>query len=119
MSFNIASDGSPTPRKGPTRFPVPGDLRIDTSPEALGQAVGNLSLGGYPYALQRMFGSALTSNTQGFKRSLGPSALGNRSLLEPPNPLDVYKVCGAHTGPLAHQLVLIDLMYAEIQHGSR
>ncbi|EUC45676.1 hypothetical protein COCMIDRAFT_26132 [Bipolaris oryzae ATCC 44560] len=91
MSFNIASDGSPTPRKGPTRFPVPGDLKIDTSPEALGQAVGNLSLGGYPYALQRVFGSALTSNTQGFKRSLGPSALGNRPLLEPHNPLDGYK----------------------------
>ncbi|KAL6153879.1 hypothetical protein ACJQWK_01555 [Exserohilum turcicum] len=66
MSFNIASDGSPTPRKGPARFPVPGDLRVDTSPEALGQA--------------------------GLKRPLGPSALGSRSLLEQHELLDGYKV---------------------------
>lgn len=92
MSFNIASDGSPTPRKGPARFPVPGDLRVDTSPEALGQAVGSMSLSQYPSSFHRVFGSTLTSNTQGLKRPLGPSALGSRSLLEQHELLDGYKV---------------------------
>jgi hypothetical protein len=92
MSFNIASDGSPTPRKGSARFSIPGDLKVDTSSEALGQAVGGMSLDYYPCAFQRVFGSALTSNTQGFKRPLGPSTLGNRPLLQQRDSLNEYKV---------------------------
>ncbi|USP80842.1 hypothetical protein yc1106_08116 [Curvularia clavata] len=98
MSFNIASDGSPTPRKGPTRFPVPGDLRADTSPEALGQAVGSMGLNNLQDAFQRAFGSTLTSNTQGFKRPPGPSTLGNRSLLQQQDSLDGYKKPSMETG---------------------
>ncbi|KAF2730524.1 ARM repeat-containing protein [Polyplosphaeria fusca] len=40
MSLNITSEGSPTPRKNPTRFSMAEELRVDTSPEALGTAVG-------------------------------------------------------------------------------
>jgi hypothetical protein len=90
MSFNITSDGSPTPRKGSTRFS--GDLRIDTSPEVLGQAVGSMSLNQYPFALRRTFGSSLTTNTQGMKRPIGSSALGSQPVLQQYNSFDGYKV---------------------------
>ena len=77
MAFNITSDGSPTPRKGPTRFNMPpGDLRVDTSPEVLGQINGN-SQNYYPFGLHPYFGSSLTSNLQGLKRPLGTSTMGN------------------------------------------
>ncbi|KAJ4992802.1 hypothetical protein SVAN01_01848 [Stagonosporopsis vannaccii] len=78
MAFNITSDGSPTPRKGLTRFNLPpGDLRIDTSPEVLGQVNGN-SQNYFPFALNPSFGSALTSSLQGLKRPLGASTtMGN------------------------------------------
>jgi hypothetical protein len=92
MSFNITSDGSPTPRKGPNRFAMAGDLRIDTSPEVLGQAVGSMSLNQYPFAFQRAFGSPLTCNTQGMKRPLGPSTLGNQIPLQQHSSFDGYKV---------------------------
>jgi hypothetical protein len=92
MSFNITSDGSPTPRKGSTRFSMAGDLRIDTSPEVLGQAVGSMSLNQYPFALHRAFGSSLTTNTQGMKRPLGSSTLGNQPMLQQHNSFDGYKV---------------------------
>ena len=92
MSFNITSDGSPTPRKGPNRFAMAGDLRIDTSPEVLGQAVGSMSLDQYPFAFQRAFGSPLTCNTQGMKRPLGSSTLGNQLPLQQHNSFDGYKV---------------------------
>ena len=96
MSFNITSDGSPTPRKGPSRlYMAAGDLRIDTSPEVLGQAVGNMSLKQYPFAFQRAFGSPLTSNTQGMKRPLGSSAMGNQALVQQHSSFDGYKVSTA------------------------
>ncbi|KAH8716836.1 armadillo-type protein [Phaeosphaeriaceae sp. PMI808] len=79
MSFNITSDGSPTPRKGPTRFSMAaGDLKIDTSPELLNQAVGGFDQNHHPYASYRGFGPSLTANSQGTKRPLGLSALGNQ-----------------------------------------
>ncbi|KAI2484953.1 Pumilio-family RNA binding repeat domain containing protein [Pyrenophora tritici-repentis] len=92
MSFNITSDGSPTPRKGASRFSMTaGDLRIDTSPEALGQAVGNMSLNQYPFAYQRAFGSPLTSNMQNMKRPLGSSTLSSQSLVQHHSAYDGYK----------------------------
>lgn len=79
MSFNITSDGSPTPRKGTIKFPKPaGDLKIDTSPEVLDQAVGGFSYNHNPLAFYRSFSSSLTANMQGAKRPLGPSTLGNQ-----------------------------------------
>ncbi|KAJ4369980.1 hypothetical protein N0V83_005744 [Neocucurbitaria cava] len=91
MSFNITSEGSPTPRKGPTRLSMAGDLRIDTSPEVLGQAVGNISQNHYPYNLHRAFGSSLTSNSQGMKRPAGSSTLGGQPMLLQQTTLDGYK----------------------------
>lgn len=92
MSFNIASDGSPTPRKGLARFPISGDLRADTSPDALCQAVGSMGLDNLQDGFQRAFGSTLTFNIQGFKRPLELSTLGNRPLLQQQDSLDGYKV---------------------------
>jgi hypothetical protein len=80
MAFNITSDGSPTPRKGPARYNMPsGDLRIDTSPEVLGQASGS-SQNYFPHGLHPSFGSSLTTNLQGLKRPLGISTMGNTSV---------------------------------------
>ncbi|KAF2129027.1 ARM repeat-containing protein [Dothidotthia symphoricarpi CBS 119687] len=100
MSFNITSDGSPTPRKGLTRFSMAaGDLKIDTSPEVLGQAVG-VSQNHYPYNLHRAFGPSLTSNVQGMKRPLGSSALGNQAMLPMQQyPFDGYKVSRSNDHP--------------------
>ena len=76
MAFNITSDGSPTPRKVPMRFNMPsGDLRVDTSPEVLGQISGN-SQNYYPFGHYPPFGSSLTSSLQGQKRPLGTSTMG-------------------------------------------
>jgi hypothetical protein len=74
MSLNITSDGSPTPRKQ-SRFPI-GDLRVDTSPELLGMAVGSR----HPFpsrmhqstTAQRFGNASLTSATQGVRRP-GPT----------------------------------------------
>ncbi|KAJ4314578.1 hypothetical protein N0V94_006405 [Neodidymelliopsis sp. IMI 364377] len=77
MSFNITSDGSPTPRKGPARFNMPpGDLRVDTSPEVLGHAIGN-NQNYHAFGFYPSFGSSLTSNLQGLKRPLGTTTKGN------------------------------------------
>ncbi|KAF3041503.1 hypothetical protein E8E12_002904 [Didymella heteroderae] len=77
MTFNRTSDGSPTPRKGPARFNVPpGDLRVDNSPEVLGQINGS-SQNYFPYGLHSSFGSSLTSNLQGLKRPFGTSTMSN------------------------------------------
>jgi hypothetical protein len=94
MSFNITSNGSPTPRKDTTRFSrAAGDLRIDTSPELLGQAVGGYKQNHYPYALHRAFGSSLTANMQGPKRPLGVSNFGNQQAMMPQqHAYDGYKV---------------------------
>jgi hypothetical protein len=94
MSFNITSDGSPTPRKGVSRFcRTAGDLKIDTSPEILGQAVGGFSQNHHPFALYRAFGSSLTANMQGARRPLGVSTLGNQHMMMPQqNAFDGYKV---------------------------
>lgn len=96
MSFNITSDGSPTPRKGTVKFSRPaGDLKIDTSPEVLGQAVGGFSHNHNPLAFYRAFGSSLTANMQGAKRPLGPSTLGNQQPAMPQqHSFDGYKVRG-------------------------
>jgi len=100
MSFNITSDGSPTPRKGTTRLSrAAGDLKIDTSPELLGQAVGGYHQSHYPYALHRAFGSPLTPNMQGPKRTLGASTLANQQMMMPhQHAFDGYKVrhCPSH-----------------------
>lgn len=95
MSFNITSDGSPTPRKGPGRFSMASDLKIDTSPEVLGQAVGSKHHTHYPYTLYRDFGPSLTSGVQGMRRPLGASALGNQTSLPPQSSMDGSKV--SHT----------------------
>ena len=92
MSFNITSDGSPTPRKGPTRLSMNEDLRIDTSPEILEQAVGSLSHNHLPLAFYHAFGPQLTSNLQGLKRPLGPSALANQPTSLQQTTFDGYKV---------------------------
>jgi hypothetical protein len=94
MSFNITSDGSPTPRKGTLRFSRgAGDLKIDTSPELLGQAVGGFSQNHQPFAYYRAFGSSLTANMQGAKRPFGPSTLGNQqNTVSQPHSFEGYKV---------------------------
>jgi len=92
MSFNITSDGSPTPRKGPGRFSMAGDLKIDTSPEVLGQAVAPKRHNHYPYSLYSAFGPSLTSDMQGMRRPLGASALSNQPPLPPQNSMDGSKV---------------------------
>jgi hypothetical protein len=77
MAFNITSDGSPTPRKGPARFNMPpGGLKVDASPEVLGQVNGD-SQNYLPYGLYPSFGSSLTSHLQGPKRPLGTSTVSN------------------------------------------
>ncbi|KAF2854975.1 ARM repeat-containing protein [Plenodomus tracheiphilus IPT5] len=91
MSFNITSDGSPTPRKGPSRFSKAGDLTIDTSPEVLGQVTGSTHQKHYPYSLYRVFGPSLTSGVQGMRRPLGASTQGNQSILPLPSSIDGYK----------------------------
>ncbi|KAF2031611.1 ARM repeat-containing protein [Setomelanomma holmii] len=92
MSFNITSDGSPTPRKGPSRFPMAaGDLKIDTSPEVLGYAVGGFNQNHHPYTSYRTFGSSLTANMQGAKRPPGASTLGNQTMMPQQNAFDGYK----------------------------
>ncbi|ORY18023.1 armadillo-type protein [Clohesyomyces aquaticus] len=73
MSLNITSDGSPTPRKSSSRFIGSDELRVDTSPEVLGLAVGSR----YPFPsrmtpkdithFQSIYPS-LTYNMQGVKR---------------------------------------------------
>jgi hypothetical protein len=79
MSFNITSDGSPTPRKGPIRFPgAPGDLRVKTAPEGQGQAVGTSQT--LPFHFYHPFGSSLTSDLQGTKQPLSSSTLGNQAM---------------------------------------
>jgi len=90
MSFNLTSDGSPTPRKTVARFPVPGaDLRLDTSPEVLGfGAVGTRI---HPNLCHWFDNLSLTTNMQGLKRPLGPSsAQGNQILMQPS--VDAFKV---------------------------
>ncbi|KAH9882807.1 hypothetical protein J1614_000173 [Plenodomus biglobosus] len=106
MSFNITSDGSPTPRKGPSRFSVAADLKIDTSPEVLGQMTGSAIQNRYPYSLYRVCGPSLTSGVQGMRRPLGASALGNQSLLPLPNSIDGYKSkMEAHEGSAVDSLL--------------
>lgn len=92
MSFNITSSGSPTPRKGAPRFSKPGNLRLDTSQETLGQAGGAVSQNHFPFAMSRPFGVSLTSHMQGVKRPLGSSALGNQSMLPRQSSFEAYKV---------------------------
>lgn len=101
MSFNITSDGSPTPRKGAPRFSrAAGDLKIDTSPELLGQAVGGYNQNHYPYAHRRVFGSTLTANMQGPKRPLGVSTLGNQQAMMPQqHAFEGYKVSKRSSPP--------------------
>ncbi|KAL6705361.1 hypothetical protein ACN47E_007010 [Coniothyrium glycines] len=91
MSFNITSDGSPTPRKGPARLAKPGELTIDTSPEVLSQVLGSMAHVQYPYNLHRTFGPTLTSNLQGMKRPLASSTLGNQSMPSQVITFDGYK----------------------------
>ncbi|KAF2016420.1 ARM repeat-containing protein [Aaosphaeria arxii CBS 175.79] len=83
MSLNITSDGSPTPRKN--RYSIADDLKIDTSAETLGMAVGSR----HPFPSRmtahtstnwRLGSPSLTSNMQGVKRP-------NSTSLEPSVPL--------------------------------
>jgi hypothetical protein len=70
-----------------------GDLKIDTSPEVLGQAVGGFSQNHYPFALYRATGPSLTANIQGAKRPLGTCTQGNQQAMIPQqNAFDGYKV---------------------------
>ncbi|PSN67819.1 ARM repeat-containing protein [Corynespora cassiicola Philippines] len=78
MSFNITSEGSPTPRKGPARFVMGEELKINTSPEVLGMAaVGPRT---HPFTQYRPISTSLTSSWQGMKRPLGPSTHANQSM---------------------------------------
>lgn len=92
MSFNITSSGSPTPRKGASRFSQPGDLELDTSQEALSQFGGAVSHNHFPYTISRPFGVSLTSQMQGMKLPLGTSTLGNQPMLPQQNAFEGYKV---------------------------
>ncbi|CAI6328594.1 unnamed protein product [Periconia digitata] len=64
-SFNVTTDGSPTPRKGTGRFSIAEDLRIDTSPECLG------AVGFRHQPLNQFANPMLTSHMK--KHPLGPS----------------------------------------------
>lgn len=90
MSFNLTSDGSPTPRKAVSRFPVPNDLRLDTSPEVLG--FGPVGTRTHQHPSQYVWpGSALlTSAMQGAKRPLVSTVIGNQMKSQPD--IDAYKV---------------------------
>ena len=90
MSFNLTSDGSPTPRKAVSRFPVPNDLRLDTSPEVLG--FGPVGTRTRQHFSQYVWpGSALlTSTMQGAKRPLVSLTLGNQMMPQPN--IDAFKV---------------------------
>ena len=94
MSFNITSEGSPTPRKGPARFVMGEELKINTSPEVLGMAaVGPRT---HPFTQYRPISASLTSSWQGMKRPLGPSAHANQSMPTlQQNQLDGFKVSAA------------------------
>ncbi|KAJ4289730.1 hypothetical protein N0V90_011060 [Kalmusia sp. IMI 367209] len=88
MSFNLTSDGSPTPRKAVSRFPVPRtDLRLDTSPEVLGYGPVGTRARQYPSIWHG--GVSLTSNVQGAKRPLGSSTMGNQMMPQPN--IDAFK----------------------------
>lgn len=79
MSFNLTSDGSPTPRKTGSRLTVPTDLRLDTSPEVLG--FGPVGTRTRQLPSHYWPGSTLlTSRVQGAKRptALGSSTFGNQ-----------------------------------------
>ncbi|KAF2688754.1 ARM repeat-containing protein [Lentithecium fluviatile CBS 122367] len=95
MSFNITADGSPTPRKAVGRFAVPDDLRLDTSPEGLGMAVGARHHHQH-YPLYRGFNSSLTSNLQGMKRPLGTSTQHNQMM--PQQTLNDFKKLKVESG---------------------
>jgi hypothetical protein len=91
MSFNLTSDGSPTPRKAISRFAVPNDLRLDTSPEVLGFGPVGTRTRHHPSQYVWPGSALLTSNMQGAKRPLGSSTLGNQMMPHQPN-IDAYKV---------------------------
>ncbi|OAG01800.1 ARM repeat-containing protein [Paraphaeosphaeria sporulosa] len=91
MSFNLTSDGSPTPRKAVSRFPVPNDLRLDTSPEVLGFGPVGTRTRQHPSQYVWPGGAMLTSNMQGAKRPLGSSTLSNQMMPPQPN-IDAYKI---------------------------
>lgn len=96
MSFNLTSDGSPTPRKTAPRFPPAyPDLRIDTSPEVLGH--GPVGTRTRPHPLAYQGGVSLTYNTQGAKRPLGSSTMGNQMLAQPN--IDAFKVSQPRSKP--------------------
>jgi hypothetical protein len=91
MSFNLTSDGSPTPRKAVSRFAVPNDLRLDTSPEVLGFGPVGTRTRRHPSQYVWPGSALLTSNMQGAKRPLGSSTLGNQMMPPQPN-IDTFKV---------------------------
>jgi hypothetical protein len=85
-----------------------GDLKIDTSPEVLGQAVGGYSQNHYPFALCRALGPSLTANMQGAKRPLGASTKGNQQVMMPQhNAFDGYKVSGTLVSPRNTRYALV------------
>lgn len=96
MAFNITSDGSPTPRKGASRLNMTaGDLKIDTSPEVLGQVNGK-SQSRISNRLHPFPGSSLTLSQQSQKRPLGMSTMGNISMpsaQQQQQSLGTFKVC--------------------------
>lgn len=104
MTFNITSDGSPTPRKGPTRFNLPsGGLNVDNSPEVLGQVSGN-SQNYFPYGLHPSFGSSLTSNLQGLKRPFSTCTVANIGVPPMQQHFEGFKVSSrpvrSHSSPI-------------------
>ena len=79
----------------------PGDLRVDTSPEVLGQVNDN-SPNYFSYGLHPSFGSSLTSSLQGLKRPLGTSTMGNvamPSIQQQQHHLSGFKVSRSPVSP--------------------
>lgn len=80
-----------------------GDLKIDTSPEVLGQAVRGFGQNHYPYAQCRAFGTPLTPNMQAVKRPIGVSTLGAQQPMQPQqNAFEGYKVSDHPTSAHIH-----------------
>ncbi|KAF2660251.1 ARM repeat-containing protein [Lophiostoma macrostomum CBS 122681] len=114
MTSTITSDGSPTPRKG-GRFGAE-DLRVDTSPEVLGMAVGSR----HPFPHFSAYNWPLTPHMQGVKRPsepLGISTRGNQLVPQLPvqgrTATDSYKLkveCGPQVPPATNASVVDSLL---------
>ncbi|KAF2269010.1 ARM repeat-containing protein [Lojkania enalia] len=137
----MTTDGSPTPRKNVTRFSMAEDLKVDTSPEGLGLAVGSrhpipTRMPPPDASLYRAYHPSLTNNFQGVKRPnstpdgshpLGSSAHGNLVMLPPPQqPLkfgnrtaqDSFKKLKVHADPHGNKAYVVDPLVQRVSDHS-